>query len=251
MRSVIAGLLFGLLTVGHGVAHGQEVRSGPVRVLIVVGGSHDIFNLPPILEARLAQEGGFEVSRLGPPAETPRDLAHLTKLATLSRQQYDVVLTYLIAPTLDPANQRGLERFLEEGAGIVALHGSSASFKESDAWHQMLGGWFLGHLRGTHPLKVSIVDRRHPVTAGVADFEAIDEEYCHELTSGVERHVLARFAARPEGSLCPNGPAEMMWTRQIGRGRVFYNSLGHDAATWKHPAWQQLVIQGLRWAAGK
>jgi len=251
MRSLIAGVLFGVLAVGQGVASAQAARSGPVRVLIVVGGSHDIINLPPILEARLAQEGGFEVARLSPPAETPRDLTHLAKLATLSRQQYDVVLTYMIVPTLDRANQQALERFLEEGGGMVALHGSSASFKESDAWHRMLGGWFLGHLRGTHPLKVSIVDRSHPVTAGVADFEAVDEEYCHEMTSGVERHVLAQFAARPEGSLCPNGPADMMWTRQVGRGRVFYSSLGHDAAVWKLPAWQQLAIQGLRWAAGK
>lgn len=251
MRNVMVGVLFGILTVAQGVAFAQEGRSAPVRVLFVVGGSHDIVNLPPILQARLAQEGGFEVTRLSPPADNTRDLAHLAKISTLSRQQHDVVLTYLIAPALDPANQRALERFLEEGGGIVALHGSSASFKESEAWHRMLGGWFLGHLKGTHPLKVSIADRSHPITAGVADFEAIDEEYCHQLTAGVERHVLAKFAGRPEGSLCPNGPAEMIWTRQIGRGRVFYNSLGHDAATWKHPAWQQLAIQGLRWAAGK
>jgi type 1 glutamine amidotransferase len=52
-------------------------------------------------------------------------------------------------------------------------------------------------------------------------------------------------------SECPDGPNEMMWTREFGRGRIFYNSLGHDLATWQNETWQRLVIQGIQWAAGR
>ncbi len=83
------------------------------------------------------------------------------------------------------------------------------------------------------------------------DFETTDEEHCHELETTVARHVLGRFVARPPMSVCPDGPNEMMWTREFGRGRIFYNSLGHDVATWQNEAWQRLVIQGIQWAAGR
>ncbi|MBN1640860.1 MAG: ThuA domain-containing protein [Anaerolineae bacterium] len=40
----------------------------------------------------------------------------------------------------------------------------------------------------------------------------------------------------------------MVYTKTYGAGRVLYIALGHDAATYAHPAFRQMVIQGLRWA---
>ena len=44
---------------------------------------------------------------------------------------------------------------------------------------------------------------------------------------------------------------DIVWTRQIGKGRVVYSALGHGKEAWTNPAWQKLIIQAIRWTAGK
>jgi len=76
-------------------------------------------------------------------------------------------------------------------------------------------------------------------TRGVpARFSLPEEFYVHQ--PGVERRtrVLARWGAvrRP-----------LVWVRTPGRGRVFYDALGHFTATWSDPRQRALVRSGLRW----
>lgn len=33
-------------------------------------------------------------------------------------------------------------------------------------------------------------------------------------------------------------------------GRVYYNSLGHEAATWKDPRYQDMLLKGIKWVRG-
>jgi type 1 glutamine amidotransferase len=44
---------------------------------------------------------------------------------------------------------------------------------------------------------------------------------------------------------------DIIWTREIGKGRVVYNALGHGKEAWENPAWQKLTVQAILWAAGK
>jgi uncharacterized protein len=44
---------------------------------------------------------------------------------------------------------------------------------------------------------------------------------------------------------------DILWTREIGKGRVFYSALGHGKEAWRNPAWQKLIAQGILWAAGQ
>ncbi|HEV3029631.1 MAG TPA: hypothetical protein VG457_18780 [Planctomycetota bacterium] len=39
--------------------------------------------------------------------------------------------------------------------------------------------------------------------------------------------------------------------RTHGKGRVFYRAYGHDARTWCHPGFHDLVERGIRWATNK
>jgi type 1 glutamine amidotransferase len=74
----------------------------------------------------------------------------------------------------------------------------------------------------------------------------------------VERHVIARHprcarvpGERPAGSQDPNGNRDVAWTREIGKGRVYYTALGHDEQSWGNPAWQRMMVQGILWSAGR
>ena len=61
-----------------------------------------------------------------------------------------------------------------------------------------------------------------------------------------------------EGPPRPPGPRRRgrldepwTWVRTQGKGRVFYTACGHDARTWGHPGFQDLLERGIRWAANK
>jgi len=239
-----------LLGAASSAAAADEVK--PVRVLFVLGSPpyHDIRNLPPILEKVLDRVGGFKVTRLEPPRDKPPDdPAHLARLAAVKRADYDVLLFYTSKYKLNELQERALEKFVEDGGGIVGLHGASFSFENSKVWTRLLGGRFIGHIPGTHKLNIVITDTRHPITAGVGPFSIVDEEYKHRFAK-VDRHVLARFRERPAKS-DQSANMDVLWTREVGKGRVFYSALGHGKEAWENPAWQKLVVQGILWAAGR
>jgi type 1 glutamine amidotransferase len=244
-------LVLGVLFSAVFPATAAEV-SKPVRVLFVLGSPpfHDIRKLPPILENVLDKVGGFKVTRLEPPKDKPPDdPAHLAKLAKVSRADYDVLVFYTSKHKLDEAQERALEKFVEDGGGIVGIHGASFSFDNSRVWDRLIGGRFTGHIPGTHKLNIVIVDTKHPITAGVGPFTIIDEEYKHRFAK-VDRHILARFRERPPQS-DQKANMDILWTREIGKGRVFYSALGHGKDAWENPAWQKLMVQGILWAAGQ
>lgn len=222
-----------------------------IRVLFVLGSPpfHDIEKLPPILEKTLAKAGGFEIKRLAPPAGKPADGAHIAKLAELSKKDTDVVVFYTTFLQLGKPEEEALRKFVEDGGGIVALHGAIFSFKDSKFWKSLLGGEFAGHLKGTHPLSVQITDIEHPIADGIEKIEVIDEEYGHKYVEKVERHVVGKFKKRPEGSQFTD--LDIIWTREEGKGRVVYIGLGHDEKTWGNPDFQKLVAQSIAWSAGR
>jgi type 1 glutamine amidotransferase len=62
--------------------------------------------------------------------------------------------------------------------------------------------------------------------------------------------VIARFRERPEKS-DPKANNDIVWVREVGKGRVVYNALGHGKEAFENPAWQKLVVQSILWSAGK
>ena len=37
------------------------------------------------------------------------------------------------------------------------------------------------------------------------------------------------------------------WTRHYGKGRVYYNALGHEEKVWRDPRFQQMLLNGIKW----
>lgn len=138
-------------------------------------------------------------------------------------------------PDLTSDQEAGLFRFVESGKGLVGIHGT--------AW--WIGGRavdLIGGHANWHPpgltFTVNIEDTNHPVTAGVPDFAVEDEIYISAYEPTL--HILA--SAQWHGRAHP-----MAWVKRFGQGRVFYTTLGHTADTFRQPAMQQLVTQGVRW----
>ena len=136
---------------------------------------------------------------------------------------------------LDAAGQRRLLAYVRDGGAFVGAHAAADTFAKSAAFHRMLGADFLGHAPAG-PGRIDVVDRAFTATRS---FDITDEFY--RFRSRAKRHVVLR----------EHGAGPLAWWRRYGRGRVFYNALGHFPATWSEPHQRRLMADGIRWAVGR
>jgi type 1 glutamine amidotransferase len=205
---------------------------GKIKVLLFQTGGHDWRGFTEILGEMVGKTGDFDV--------TPTN--DLDQLKAESIGKFDVVLFYGSGNNFgDPAQEQGLDAFVRGGGGLAGVHATDA-FKKSDVYWLLMGGRFSGHGGGTFP--VVIVDRKHPITGGIDDFEISDETYRNKIHEDAELHSLVRIDRGQEQQ-------SMAWVQQIDKGRVFSTTLGHGKAAWASPEFQRLVVRGLYWAAGR
>lgn len=185
-----------------------------------------------------------------------------------------------LATVPDPDAAADLVALLERGQGLVVLHHAIAAWPAWEGWAEAIGGRFLyapGVLRGaalpssgyrmaTHT--VQVVDRSHPVTDGVADFEVDDELYFAPVLDD-RVHPLLRSDADFAGELfqdtfdeVSNGSSTGVtcagrgtgsdlvgWTTTAGRSPVVYLQPGDGPSTFADPNFRRLLGNALAFVA--
>jgi type 1 glutamine amidotransferase len=136
---------------------------------------------------------------------------------------------------LDAAGKRRLLAYVRDGGGFVGTHSAADTFHDWPAFQRLLGAEFRGH-PPPGPGRVDVVDRAFTSTRSFT----ITEEF-YAFRGRAKRHVVARI----------HDGAPLVWWRRYGRGRVFYDALGHFPATWSEGHQRRLVADGLRWATGR
>ena len=243
--NVAVGELWLVETKAGGQATVEERRTP--KVLIVTGidyPAHEWRKTAPVLKQMLESGGAAEVRVVEDPAFL--DSASITN--------YDVVLLHFQnweVPSPGAAARANLQRFVENGGGLVSVHFACG------AWHGewpeftgLLGRVWRGSNGAQHDARglftVQIVDRDHAVTRGLSDFETDDELYTC-LVGDAPIHLLAQAKSKVDQQQHPQA-----YVREFGKGRVFLTTLGHDARAFtNHPAVGQLIRQGTAWAAGR
>jgi type 1 glutamine amidotransferase len=94
------------------------------------------------------------------------------------------------------------------------------------------------------PFTVRVLDKTHPITRGLNDFETEDELYTC-LTGDAPIHLLAEATSKVDKKDHP-----MALVREYGKGRVFLTTLGHDVKAFTNSCVPQLMRQGCAWTAG-
>jgi type 1 glutamine amidotransferase len=202
------------------------------KVLLMGGRGHDWKGFHAVISKVLEKTGDFEL--------TLSD--QLDDLKAPSIKKYDVVLFYGSGGNFtDPEQEQGLADFVKGGGGLAGVHATDA-FKKSDVYWRLLGGRFTGHGGGKFMLRIE--DKKHPITAPMADFEISDETYRNQYHPDFKLHSLGRIDRGQEQQ-------SMVWVQEAGKGRVFNTTLGHGKAAWDNPHFQRLVVRGLYWAAGR
>jgi type 1 glutamine amidotransferase len=157
---------------------------------------------------------------------------------------------------ITPEQQAAFVTLLEKGIGVVSLHHNMGAHRNWDEFRRIIGGKFIfgpteidgrqypksGWSHG-EDLQVTVADKEHPITRGLADFAIHDETYNNYYTSP-DVHVLLTTGH-------PKNDPELAWVTEYGKSRVFYLMLGHDAHAYENPNYRELVRRGIHWAAGK
>ncbi len=146
---------------------------------------------------------------------------------------------------LDAAGKRALVAFVRRGGGLIGFHSATDTFHRWPGFISLIGAEF-----SHHPLpslqRLIVEDRRTPATSALPPSIALKEEfYVFKHDPRAHAHVLVRLDT---GSRGPDRP--LVWCRRSGRGRVFYDALGHFPETWQDARQIALVRGGVAWAAG-
>jgi type 1 glutamine amidotransferase len=142
---------------------------------------------------------------------------------------------------------------VEAGVGLAGCHGGMCdAFRGDVAWQFMTGAQWVAH-PGNDGVNYSVrMVSSHEVVAGLADFIVSTEQYYLHVDPAVQVHAVTDFPVAP-GPHSANGPVEMpiAFTKMWGKGRVYYNALGHNADVIDHGTAREMLQRGMRWAARK
>ncbi len=210
------------------IAAAPAAASAPPRVLVVSDSRGYEHASIPAARAAIERLDGFDVR--------PVAAADLTA----ARLRGADVVAFAVTNGDIPGDRRALRRFVRRGGGLAGFHSASGTYRSWPRWETLLGGRFDRH---DAPAAETIrVRRGHPAVRGVpASFTLHEEFYRHEPGVARRARVLATWG---------DERVPLVWVRSPGRGRVFYDALGHFDATWSDPRHVALVRSGLRWVSG-
>ncbi len=214
------------------------------RALIVWGGweGHQPKEVAEILAGVLREEH-FDVE-ISNTLDSYKDKEKLS--------QTDLIVPIWTMGTIEKEQLDPLLAAVQNGTGIAGCHGGMGdSFRNEVEYQFMVGGQWVAH-PGNDGVRytVNIVDKENPLVAGIEDFEVVSEQYYMHIDPAIKVLATTRFPTA-EGPHSPNGPVDMpvVWTKYYGKGKVYYNSLGHQANIVSMPQVLELMRRGMLWAA--
>ena len=265
------------------ILHLAFAEQGPRKLLFLThAGLYKHTSLGPAEKAviELGKTGGFDVTALeGYKLDAKaHDFSFLTPdyLA-----QFDGVMMMTNGNLrFTDAQKKSLLDFVGSGKGFIGAHCASLTFYDYPAFGELLGGYFQRNLPQGTIAVLKVEDPAHPATRmlgagwplvdefylfGTAPWDAstpndnIDVLFKNKIPMGFSRnrvHVLLsldtdKMDLSKQPHLVRGGDYPQAWTREYGKGRSFYTSLGHRDDIWSNdPVFRAHILGGIRWALG-
>jgi len=157
---------------------------------------------------------------------------------------------------VDAQQKADLIKFVrDDGKGFVAAHTALTAWADWPEFGDLLGGRYDGHPWNTVAGSVINDAPDFPATRHLPpSFTITDEFYQPSAFSRANARVLLRLdlsklPAHPDVHV-QNGDLPLVWAKQYGKGRVFYATFAHDAATWDLRDIRQMYLEAIKWALG-
>lgn len=246
-----------------------------INLLIIDGQNpHNWKGTTPRINEMLEKTGRFSVDVLTSPDKGAPKEAWDNFRPEFTK--YGVVLTNYCGEPWPEEVSRAFEKYVSDGGGLVVYHFAVASFRDWEAYNNMIGmGWRDANFGDSialdadgkvvrrpkgegpgaghgpqHPFEVMVRDQDHPIMKGMpAKWKHVQDELYHgQRGPAQDMHILATAYDAPESG--GTGLHELMaWTIPYGKGRVFVELLGHDVAQTIAPDCAALLCRGAEWAA--
>jgi type 1 glutamine amidotransferase len=241
--SVLVMVLVCIVALGFCGLTGAAEKPAQIRILLITGddvGAHPWREMSETTREILVKSGKFDVKV----CEDPLILESQTAL-----KAYDVIVFMIYSrrvAELPGQAQENMLDFVKGGKGFFVQHLASASFPKWEEFGKLCGRkWVMG-VSGHSPrsvFKAKVVNKEHPITAGLDDFETDDELYSKLQGTG-DINVLVQgdsdFSKKAE---------PLVFTLNYGKGRVVHNAFGHDRKALMTPSVQKIIARGVEWAA--
>jgi uncharacterized protein len=163
--------------------------------------------------------------------------------------RFDLIVPIVTMATIVEAEAKNLSSTVASGTGLAGFHGGMGdSFRLNTDYQFMTGGQWVAHPGDVISYRVNITDPEDPVMAGIKDFDYRSEQYYMHVDPGNKILATTTFS----GEFCSwiaGVQMPVVWKRSHGNGRVFYSSLGHQAAEFEVPEMATIFRRGMLWAA--
>ncbi len=188
-----------------------------------------------VLTELLAEQGHVAEHTQDPASH---DAAHLAGCAA-------VVWLSTSGDVLDDAGRRGLAEWLAAGGAWAGIHSATFSEPGWGEFGRIAGARFLSH-PDLQPARLHVADATHPSTAHLPASWVHADEWYEFGPFEAERAVLLTVDESTYAGGSTGDPHPVAWHGAYGRGRTWYTSLGHEAATYDEPWFRAHLAGGLR-----
>ena len=161
--------------------------------------------------------------------------------------QANVICFFNNNPVWDEARGKELDAFLARGGGAAYFHWAVEARTNALAFARRIGlASDASKLKYRHG-PIDFVFHEHPLARGFTATSFTREKFVDETYwqfQGDPKDVQLLASAEEDGQLRPQ-----LWTRQVGKGRVFVAVPGHYNWTFDDPVFRVLALRGICWAA--
>ena len=182
----------------------------------------------------------------------------IKKNNTRNLNYFDAVYFYTTGELEMTARQKAdlLSFVRDDGKGFIGGHSAADTFYEWPEYGDMVGAYFDLHPWHTK-VRVNVEDRTFPATAHFPpQIEVTDEIYQFKAPYSRDKvrvlmsidpasvDLKAKMVKRTDKDWA------LVWVKNYGKGRVFFNALGHENQIYDRPDMQKLFVEGIKWAMG-
>ena len=166
---------------------------------------------------------------------------------------WDLIVPVWTMGSLTSEQEKNVCSAVANGTGLAGCHGGMCdAFRNNVLWQFMTGSQWVAH-PGNGGVTYRVRMKRassSPLIDGIGDFDVTSEQYYLHVDPAVEVLAVTDFALA-NGEHFSNGIITMpvAYTKMWGKGRVYYNSLGHNRKIFDIPEAREMMRRGFLFAA--
>jgi uncharacterized protein len=178
-------------------------------------------------------------------------------------KQFDAVIWNNISgDVLTLPQRKAFQSYMERGGGFIGVHGSAGDPVYFWDWYvdTLLGARFLSHPMNPQfqVARVNLEDGTHPAAQGLPASWEMNEEW-YSFRNNPRATGSRIIATLDEKSYKPVGMGGLdlrmgdhpiVWSRCVGKGRMFYSAIGHLPERYSDALYVRMLEQAVGWAAG-